>query len=79
MQHNCTHQGTERTRAVHELLLETDELFSVDDQKVGDSEIQSHVHDELEDLKNLHLCLHHHQTVLLLGRLLYDGKRIIVR
>ena len=74
IRHICTNQATERTRTVHELLLEADELLSVDDQKVGDSEIQSHVHYELEDLENLLLCLHHHQTVLLLGRLLqvYD-------
>ena len=33
-------------------------------------EVQSDVHDELQDLKNLHLGLHCHQTVLLLGQFL---------
>ena len=58
------------TGAVQKLFLEGHELFAVDDKEVGDTQVQSHVHDELEHCKNLLLCLHHHKAGLLLGRFL---------
>ena len=42
-------------------------MFPVDDQQVGDPQVKSNVHDELDDLKDLGLSGHHRLIRLLLG------------